>query len=92
MPQVQVPKWDGATVSPRSHHLTSCSQTGPQIRKSVQQLFIPFTKRKTLASRAFSTVALRWWNQLPTDIKKSQNIECSKAKLKTHLFNEYYKC
>ena len=45
-----------------------------------------------LANRAFSSVAPRWWNQLPTDIKKSQNIDCFKAKLKTHLFKEYYKC
>ena len=38
--------------------------------KSFQQLVIPFTKRKTLAIRAFSSVAPRWWNQLPMDIKK----------------------
>ena len=30
--------------------------------------------------------------QLPTGIKKSHNIDCFKAKLKTHLFKEYYKC
>ena len=74
--------------------ITLCSVARPGLRseKSFQQLVIPFTRRKTLANRAFSSVAARWWNQLPTDIKKSQNIDCFKAKLKTHLFKEYYKC
>ena len=62
------------------------ARPGFRSKKSFQQLVIPFTKRKTLASRAFSSVAPRWWNQLPTDIKKSQNIACFKAKPKTHLF------
>ena len=66
----------------------------PSLRseKSFEQLVIPFTRRKTLANRAFNSIALKWWNQLPTDIKKSQNIDCFKATLKTHLFKEYYKC
>ena len=74
--------------------ITRCPVAKPGLRseKSFQQLVTPFTKRKTLASRAFSSVDPRWWNQLPTDIKKSQNIDCCKAKLKTHLFKEYYKC
>ena len=74
--------------------ITLCpvARLGLSSEKSFQQLVIPFTKRKTLASRAFSSVALRWWNQPLTDIRKSQNIECFKAKLKTHLFKEYYKC
>ena len=52
----------------------------------------PFTRRKTLANRAFSSMAPRWWNELPTDIKKSQDIHCFKAKLKTHIFKQYYRC
>ena len=64
------------------------TRLGLRSEKSFQQLVVPFTKRKTLASRTFSSVAPWWWNQLPTDIKKSQNIECFKANLKTHLFKE----
>ena len=56
--------------------ITLCPVTrlGLRSEKSFQQLVVPFTKRKTLASRAFSSVTPRWWNQLPTDIKNSQNI------------------
>ena len=70
--------------------ITLCpvARLGLRSEKSFQQLFMQFIKWKTLASRAFSSVAPRWWNQLPRDIKKSQNIECFKAK---HLFKEYYK-
>ena len=74
--------------------ITLCPVARPGLRseKSFQQLDIPFTRRKTLANRAFSSIAPKWWNQLPTVIKKSQNIDCFKATLKTHLFKEYYKC
>ena len=74
--------------------ITVCPVSRPGLRseQAFQQLVIPFTRRKTLANRAFRCIAPRWWNQLPTGIKKSQNIDCFKAKLKTHLFKEYYKC
>ena len=68
------------------------ARPGLRSEQSFQWLVIPFTRRKTLANRAFSSMAPRWWNKLPTDIKKSQDIHCFKAKLKTHLFKEYYKC
>ena len=53
--------------------ITLCPVARPSLRseKSFQQLVIPFTRRKTLANRSFSSVTPRWWNQLPTDIKKS---------------------
>ena len=74
--------------------ITLCPVARPGLRsqQSFQQLVIPFTRRKTFANRAFSSMAPRWWNKLPTDIKKTQDIHCFKAKLKTHLFKEYYKC
>ena len=74
--------------------ITLCPVARPGLRseQSFQLLVIPFTRRKTLANRALSSMAPRWWNKLPTDIKKSQDIHCFKAKLKTHLFKEYYKC
>ena len=73
--------------------ITLCQVARPGLRseQSFQQLVIPFTRRKTLANRAFSSIAPKWWKQLPKDIKKSQNIDCFKATLKTHLFKEYYK-
>ena len=74
--------------------ITRCPVARPGLRseQTFQRLDIPFTRRKTLANRAFSSMAPRWWNELPKDIKKSQDIHCFKAKLKTHLFKEYYKC
>ena len=66
--------------------LRPVAKPGLRSEKTFQQLVIPFTRRKMLANRALSSIAPRWWNQLPTDIKKSQNIDCFKAKLKTHLF------
>ena len=74
--------------------ITLCPVARPGLRskESFQWLVIPFTRRKTLANGAFSSIAPRWCNQLPEDIKKSQNIDCFKAKLKTHLFKEYYEC
>ena len=61
--------------------ITLCPVARPGLisEQSFQQLVIPFTRTKTLANRAFSSIAPRWWNQLPTDIKKSQNIDCFKS-------------
>ena len=51
--------------------ITLCpvARRGLRSDKSFQQLVVPFTKRKTLASRAFSSVAPRWWNWFPMDIR-----------------------
>ena len=70
--------------------ITRCPVARPGLRseQSFQWLVIPFTQRKTLANRAFSSMAPRWWNELPTDIKKSQDIHCFEDKLKTHLFKQ----
>ena len=40
--------------------LRPVARPGLRSQKSFQQLVIPFTKRKTVASRAFSSVAPRW--------------------------------
>ena len=76
--------------------ITLCPVARPSLRSEknliFQHLVIPFIRRKPLANRAFSSIAPKWWNQLPTDVKKSQNIDCFKVTLKTHLFIEYYKC
>ena len=61
------------------------ARPGLRSAKSFQQLVIPFTKRKTLASRAFSSVAPRWWNQLPMDIKSLKTLTVLKLNLK-HFF------
>ena len=62
------------------------ARPGLRWEKLFQQLVIPFTRRKTLANRAFSSIAPKLWNQLPTDIKKSQNIV-----LKQHLKHIFLK-
>ena len=74
--------------------ITLCPVARPGLRseQSFLHLVTPFTRRKTLANRAFSSIAPRWWNQLPTDIKCLKTLIGFKAKLKTHLFKKYYKC
>ena len=41
-------------------------------------------------SKAFSSAAPKLWNNLPSDIKQTVNIEVFKSKLKAHLFRKCY--
>ena len=50
---------------------------------------VPRTNRKT-ADRAFSKVATRAWNQLPTELKRTQSTSAFRRGLKTFLFNRAY--
>ena len=50
---------------------------------------VPRTNRKT-ADRGFSTAAPRAWNQLPTELKRTQSTSAFRRGLKTFLFNRAY--
>ena len=52
----------------------------------VKRLLEPRTKLKTFASRAFSVVSPKWWNQLPNHVKSYGNFSNFKKLLKTYLF------
>ena len=42
--------------------------------------------KKTLADRSFMFVATQLWNNLPADIRNTDDLSNFKSKLKTHLF------
>ncbi|XP_072542833.1 uncharacterized protein [Salminus brasiliensis] len=41
------------------------------------------------ASRLFSVLAPKWWNELPLDVRTAESLAVFKRRLKTHLFREY---
>lgn len=51
-------------------------------------LCVPFVLKKTHANRAFSVMAPKLWNLLPSSIQMSENLESFKKDLKTFLFNK----
>ena len=51
-----------------------------------KRLLEPRTKLKTFASRAFSVIGPRWWNQLPNHVKNCGNLTDFKKSLKTYLY------
>jgi len=51
---------------------------------------VPRTNRKT-ADRAFSIAASSAWNQLPTELKRTQSTSAFRRGLKTFLFNRAYR-
>ena len=53
-------------------------------------LKVPTTTRKTFADRSFSVKGPKLWNKLPDNIRAIMSYITLK-KLKTHLFNAYYK-
>ncbi len=54
-------------------------------------LKIPATKLVTCRDRAFKKAAPTLWNDLPTNLRNIESLASFKAKLKTHLFTEYYR-
>lgn len=60
------------------------------LRSNDKDLFtIPFTK-SSICDRAFSKSAPVLWNALPIYIKRSDNINIFKKRLKTHLFQKHF--
>jgi len=56
---------------------------------SNNDLIIQQTKLK-FSQRAFSVAGLRIWNQLPTELKTTENTAAFKRKLKTYFFSVAY--
>ena len=69
--------------------LHSNDRQGLRSTNQYMRLKVPFTRRKTFASRSFSVMAPTWWNELPNQIKDSVNVDIFKSKLKTFLFNQF---
>ena len=57
---------------------------------SANSLVEPKTTTATYGDRAFSVVAPRLWNRLPTCVKNSNSVDSFKRSLKTHLFRIAY--
>ena len=53
-------------------------------------LEVPFTRSSFVYKRAFSHVAPRLWNDLPTGIRMCNTVDCFKKSLKTHLFRKAF--
>ena len=53
------------------------------------KLEVPFARRKTFASRAYSVAAPAWWNEIPNYVKQAGNVETFKKRLKTVLFDQF---
>ena len=54
-------------------------------------LAIPKTRLKTAGDRAFVSTAPKIWNDLPINLRNSENISTFKRELKTYLFKKAYK-
>ena len=64
-------------------------RTGLRSATNVLPLHVPFTRRKTFASRSFSVIGPQWWNTLPNYIKTAENEDIFKKFLKTFLYTEF---
>ena len=60
-------------------------RSGLRWEKLFKVLGIPCTQRKTFATRSFSVAGPTYWNALPEDVKKSEDVATFKQILKTHL-------
>ena len=82
-----------------TRHITDLLQpvTATSSRSSLRDasrgdyVIVPRTNRKT-ADRAFSTAAPRAWNQLPTELKRTQSTSAFRRGLKTFLFFSFQPC
>lgn len=62
-----------------------------ELRSSNSNLLsVPFTRSSVIQECAFSVAGPRLWNCLPFNLRCASSLPIFKAKLKTHLFLEYY--
>ena len=76
--QIQQPTYLYNSLSFPSHSLSTRSSDS-------SVLSIPYV-RTSLGKRAFSVIAPRLWNSLPSDTRNSLSVSTFRSKLKTHLF------
>lgn len=61
------------------------------LRSSNQRLlFTPKTRLKSRGDRAFSSIAPRLWNELPSSIRLAPSVFIFKSRLKTYLFDKAF--
>ncbi len=53
-------------------------------------LIVPHVRLKTKGGRALESVALRWWNTPPQDLRAAPSVDIFKRQLKTLLFNQVF--
>ena len=63
---------------------------GFRSNNAVKCLLIPRTYCKTFADRAFSVYRPKKWNQLPHELRATENLDEFKTKVKTYLFKKYF--
>ena len=68
--------------------LISVRHLRPGLRSAGLSLQIPNTRLKTYGDRAFSSVAPRLWNSLPSHLRNCDNLDTFKLELKTYLFQQ----
>ena len=62
------------------------------LRSAEKKLLKPWkAKQKRAGERSFAYAAPNLWNKLPYDLKCCESLQIFKTKLKTHLFNEFFK-
>ncbi|MBN3298967.1 IBP1 protein, partial [Amia calva] len=68
-------------------YLPNCDKHGFYNPKQPLQLIQNSAAR--LVSRSFSSLAPKWWNDLPTEVKTAESLTSFRRLLKTHLFRLY---
>ena len=58
---------------------------GLRSEKDTTRLLVPQTSKKTFASHSFSVLGPKLWNDLPQNIRKTDNYARFKKELKTHV-------
>ena len=76
-------------------YLSGMLQPKPTSRYSLRSnnehlLIIPQTRCKTFCDRAFAVAGPQIWNNLPLDIRESENLDNFKNKIQTHHFKEAF--
>ena len=89
-------KWlQRANLSSSSVALLKCIMGGyhvytpPRALRSADQLclVVPKSRKKTRGDRAFSVVAPKLWNELPTHVKMAPTLDTFKSRLKTNFYS-----
>ena len=65
---------------------TKPTRKGLRSEEDTTRLLVPWTSRKTFASRSFSVLGPQLWNNLPRQLHKIDNYISFKKELKTYLF------
>ena len=66
-------------------HITTVDRMNKYNKSNTKLLQVPFNKKKTQGGRAFSFTGPSYWNKLPNNIKKAENLGKLKKLLKAHL-------